>query len=115
MSIAPQQPESSPRIPERRFQSRHRVQSLACVNVGTTLGVVSDLSEGGLGLHAAAAEIETRISTVAFHFPGSQEWMEIRGQIAWLGESRREAGIRFLDLPVTARGKIKEWISLESS
>jgi hypothetical protein len=115
MSIAPQKPESALGIPERRFQSRHRVQSLACVNVGTSLGVVSDLSEGGLGLHAAASEIETHISTVAFHLPGSQEWIEIRGQVAWLGESRREAGIRFLDLPVSARSRIQEWISLESS
>jgi hypothetical protein len=27
---------------------------------------------------------------------------------------RREAGIRFLDPPETARGRIQEWISLES-
>jgi Acetyltransferase (GNAT) domain/PilZ domain len=115
MSIAPQKPETALRIPERRFQGRHRVRSLACVNVGTSLGVVSDINEGGLGLHAAASEIETHISTMTFHLPGSQEWLEIRGQIAWLSESKREAGIRFLDLPVTARGRIKEWISLESS
>jgi hypothetical protein len=110
-----QKPESSLRNPERRLQARHRVRSLACVNVGASLGVVSDISEGGLGLHAAASAIETRISTVALHLPGSQDWMEIRGQIAWLSESRREAGIRFLDLPASARGRIQEWISMEWS
>jgi hypothetical protein len=41
--------------------------------------------------------------------------VEIRGQIAWVSESRREAGIRFLDPPENARSRIKEWISLESS
>jgi hypothetical protein len=115
MSLAPQKPEPALRVPERRFQTRHRVQSLACVNVGASLGVVSDLSEGGLGLHAATSEIETPISTVALHLPGSRDWVEIRGQVAWLGESKREAGIRFLDPPVSARGRIQEWISLESS
>jgi hypothetical protein len=56
--------------------------------------------------------IEAHISAVAFQLPGSQDRVEIRGQIAWLSESRREAGIRFLDLPEAARGRIQEWISL---
>jgi hypothetical protein len=100
---------------ERRFHARRPVQSLAYVNVGASRGVVSDISEGGLGVHTAASEIETHLSTVAFYLPGSQDRVEIRGQIAWVSESRREAGIRFLDPPETARSRIKEWISLESS
>jgi hypothetical protein len=115
MSITSQKPESSLRNPERRFQARHRVQSLAYVNIGASRGVVSDISEGGLGLHAATSEIEAHITTVAFHLPGSKDWLEIRAQTAWLSESRREAGIRFLDLPESARGRIQKWISLESS
>jgi hypothetical protein len=100
---------------ERRFHARHRLQSLAYVNVGASRCVVSDISDGGLGVLAAASEIEAHISTVAFHLPGSQDRVEIRGQIAWLSESGREAGIRFLDPSETARSRIKEWISVESS
>jgi hypothetical protein len=112
MSSAPQKPDCALGVPERRFHARRRVQSLAYVNIGASRGVVSDISEGGLGVHADASEIEAHISTVAFHLPGSQDWVEIIGQIAWLSESRRDAGIRFLDPPETARDRIQEWISL---
>lgn len=114
MSVAPQKSDCAVGVPERRFHARRRVQLLAYVNIGATRGVVSDISEGGVGVHVDASEIETHISTVAFHLPGSQDWVEIIGQIAWLSESRREAGIRFLDPPETARGRIQEWISLIS-
>ena len=114
MSSGPQKPECTLRVPERRFHARRRVQSLAYVDVGASRGVLSDISEDGLGVHSAASEIEAHTSTVAFHLPGSQDWVGIRGQIAWVSGSRREAGIRFLDPPETARGRIQEWISLES-
>jgi hypothetical protein len=110
-----QDPNALSAFRERRLHPRRRVQSLAYVNVGASRGLVSDVSEGGLAVHAADSELKTTISTVAFHLPGSQDWVEIRGQIAWLSESRREAGIRFLDPPETARSRIKEWISPESS
>ncbi|MFZ1998823.1 MAG: GNAT family N-acetyltransferase [Candidatus Sulfotelmatobacter sp.] len=112
MSSAPQKPECALSVPERRFHARRRVQSLAYVNVGTSRGVVFDISEGGLGVHAAAPEIEAHSSTVAFHLPGSQDTVEIRGQIAWLSESKKEAGIRFLDPPETVRSRVQEWTSL---
>jgi hypothetical protein len=102
-------------VRERRLQPRRRVQSLAYVNVGASRGLVSDISEGGLAVLAAASEIETSLSNVAFYLPGSQDRVEIRGQIAWVSESRREAGIRFLDPAEAARSRLKEWISLESS
>ena len=100
---------------ERRIHARRRFQSLVYVNVGASRCVVSDISEGGLGVLAAASEIEAHISTVALHLPGSQDRVEIRGQIAWVSKSRREAGVRFHDPSETARGRITEWISLESS
>ena len=112
MSSAPQKPECALSVPERRFHARRRVQLLAYVNVGTSRGVVSDISEGGLGVQKAAPEIEAHSSTVAFHLPGSQDTVEIRGQIAWLSESKKEAGIRFLDPPETVRSRVQEWISL---
>jgi CelD/BcsL family acetyltransferase involved in cellulose biosynthesis len=104
-------PDSHP-LPERRFYARRRVQPLAFANVGANRGVISDISEGGLAIHAAGSEIEAHTSTVAFHLPGSQDLLEITAQIVWVGESGREAGIRFLNPPESARGRIREWISL---
>jgi hypothetical protein len=77
MSTSPQKPECAAGVPERRIHSRRRAQSLGYVNVGANRGVVSDISEGGLGVYAAAAEIGAHISTVAFHLPGSQDCVEL--------------------------------------
>lgn len=115
MSSAPQKPEYELQVPELRFHARRPVQSLAYIDLGASRAVLSDISEGGLGVHAAASELEAHTCTVAFQLPGSRDWVEIRGQIVWVSESRREAGIKFVDPPETARGRIQEWISLESS
>ncbi len=98
-------------VAERRFYARRRVQSLAFANVGANRGMISDISEGGLAVHAAAAKIDARTSTVAFHLPGSQDCLELAGQIVWVSESGRKAGIRFLDLPESTRGRIQGWTS----
>jgi hypothetical protein len=113
MSSPPENPALG--VPERRFQSRRSVQPLAHVNVGPTRGVLSDISECGLGVQAANSEIQAHVSTVAFRLPGSQDLVKIKGQIVWLSESRREGGIKFLDASVAVRGRIQEWISRESS
>lgn len=100
---------------ERRSYPRRQVQSLAYVSFGATRGIVSDISESGLGVNAAASEIEARVSTVALQLPGSQARVETNGQIAWVSESKRKVGIRFMDRTAVARGDIHEWIKLESS
>ena len=112
MPTPPQQLDSALRIPERRFHSRRQIQPVAYVNIGASRGVVSDISEGGLGVRAAASEIEAHSSSVAFLSLRFQDGVEIRGQIAWLSESKKEAGIRFLDPPETVRSRVQEWISL---
>jgi hypothetical protein len=111
----PSKPSSPIGVPERRYYPRQKVQSFAYANVGRSRGVVSDISERGLGVKAADSEIEPQICTVTFSFPGSQECVKIKGQIAWLSESRREAGMKFIDPPETARRSIQEWMSIESS
>jgi hypothetical protein len=100
---------------ERRVHARRRLEPLAYVNIGASRAVVSNISEGGLGVIAASPQIESHISSLAFHLPGSRDQVEARGQIAWISKSKTEAGIRFVDPSETARRRIKEWISLEST
>jgi hypothetical protein len=45
----------------------------------------------------------------------SENWVKVNGQIAWVIESSREVGIRFIDLQEDTRSKIRDWISSESS
>ncbi|HXM65054.1 MAG TPA: GNAT family N-acetyltransferase [Terriglobales bacterium] len=103
------------RFSERRSHPRRSVQSLSHVNIGANRAVVSNISETGVGVHAVASDIKPHVSSVALFFPGCSDWVEIKGQIAWVSESRREAGIKFLHPPEAARTWIKEWISREPS
>ena len=73
---------------ERRVHARHRLQSLVYIDVGASRGLVSDISEGGLGVLAVASEIEAHISTVAFRLPRSQDRVEIRAWVDRMPERR---------------------------
>ena len=48
---------------------------------------------------------------VRFQLPQSSDWIKARGQIAWTSETKKEAGIQFVDLPDLARKQIREWIA----
>jgi hypothetical protein len=105
-------------VRERRAQPRLPVHSLAPLDLGKgTTGTVLHIAEGGLALRVAVAPTEySQISFLHFRLPiSSQGWVEIDGQMAWVSESNREVGIRFLDLQEDTRMKIRDWISVESS
>ena len=115
MYSARQNPSSPLGPPERRFYHRRQILPLAYVDVGASRGTIFDISEGGLGVHAAASEIEVQVCTVTFPLPGSPDWVEINGVVVWVSQSGREAGIRFVDPPETVRARIQKWVFLESS
>ena len=107
----------SVRLPERRVHRRLRVDSRASIDLGEgNSGTVLNVSEGGLALQVAFTLTKhSQISLMHFWLPISPNRVEISGQIAWVSESNREVGIRFLDLQEDTRNKIRDWISLESS
>jgi hypothetical protein len=49
-----------------------------------------------------------------FLLPESKSWVQTNGRIAWVSESKKEAGIRFINLPEDARNTIQKWVLLES-
>ena len=103
-------------ISDRRAHVRRRTGSPAYIEPGEgNRALVLSISEGGLALHADRPLTQDPTLRMRFLLPESKGWVETHGRIAWVSESRKEAGIRFIDLPEDARNTIQKWILLESS
>ena len=101
---------------DRRIHARHRLRSLAYVELGENNGgIVLNIGEGGFAVRAAEAITEDRLPSVRFQMQNSEKQLVASGEIAWASDSRKEAGMRFVDLPEEALAEIKIWISQEDS
>ena len=52
---------------------------------------------------------------IRIQLPSSRQSIEISAQIVWLAESKKDAGIRFIDLTADARNQISNWIASEKA
>ena len=98
---------------DRRAHPRQRIRSLAYVHLGEgNGGIILNISEGGIGVHAAEALDEGEgVISMGIEIPRSRKRLEVRGEIMWVGESRKEAGLRFVDLQGDALRRIRSSIS----
>jgi TonB family protein len=74
-------------------------------------GIILDLGEGGLRVTAAAALVANYYPHMRFHLPNSNHCVETGGQIIWVDDTKKQAGIQFADLTEGARSQIEDWIS----
>ena len=101
-------------VPERRTHVRRRVLSLEYIDLGSSNGgILLNLSEGGMYVQAVASLSADDIPQIGFRLPDSGYLVKTDAKIAWVGESKKDAGIRFLNLPEEARLKIREWVAVE--
>jgi TonB family protein len=101
---------------DRRIHVRRLVPSLAYVDLGENNGgVILNIGEGGIALTSAAPLYEGVVAQMRFQLPGSNQWLEASGEIARISESKKEAGLRFVNLTEGARDQIKDWISSDIS
>ncbi len=115
MSNTPQGAESPLEIVDRRLCGRRPVPSLAYVDLGENNGgIILNIGEGGLAVTLVAPLSTNVLARMRFQLPGSGDWLEARGEIARVSESKREAGLRFVDLSEDARSRIENWVSTES-
>src|ERR1700723_3321078 len=116
MSNILQGAESPLTIVDRRLSVRHTVPSLAYVDLGENNGVIIlNLGEGGPPVTLVAPLQTDRPARMPFQLPGSADWLEASGEVARISESKKEAGMRFVNLSDDVRIRIKNWISAESS
>ena len=112
----PRQSSSASHISERRSQPRRRVLSLEYLDLGDSNGgIILNISEGGMYIQAVASLSADELSDLSFRIPDSGYQIETAGKIVWVGESRKDAGIQFINLPEEARLKLREWVAAENS
>ena len=102
-------------VKDRRLHVRQRVSSLTYVDLGEDNGgIVLNVSEAGIRIQAAAA-LEQGPVAIRLQLPGTRKRLEVSAEVVWVGKSRKEAGLRFVDLSEDARRQIQKWIAREMS
>ncbi len=101
---------------DRRLYYRQPIRTLAYVELDEgNGGIVLNVSEGGLSVQAFASLMDDVLPGVRFQLSESDGWIQANARITWTGQSRKLAGLEFVDLPEEARGRIKEWLVREAS
>jgi TonB family protein len=114
MSNIPQVNEASPAATDRRAHPREKMTALAYVDLGPANGgMLLNLSEGGLALATATRLVGEELSGIHLELPDVAERVEVCGRVVWRGESKKEAGIKFTEVPSAAAEAIKTWISAQ--
>ena len=100
---------------ERRQCVRQHVKSLAYLDIGADNGgIVLNISESGLAVHAVTVLPPEPILDLRLQLPRSSKRLEARGKVAWMSGSKKEAGVEFLDLADEVRSEIKDWLAYEN-
>jgi protein TonB len=100
---------------ERRVYPRHQVRSLGYVELDEgNGGIILNASEGGIAVQAVTSLMDDVLPTVRFQLAQSRTWVKLRARVAWAGESRKTAGLEFVDLAEETRALIRDWLSIES-
>ena len=100
-------------ILERRVHARRSILLFTYAALGEDNGgLVFNLSEGGLALTAAGALGDQQFARMRVRFPDSEDSIETSGQLAWMSDSGKEAGIEFVNVPEDVRARIREWVAL---
>lgn len=93
---------------DRRRSERKTLGRLTYMDItGGNGGVVTDVSEGGLGFRAVAPIEKT--ATVRFVLSGHSNAVEGAGNVVWTDDSRRTGGLSFTEFPAEIREQIRHW------
>jgi hypothetical protein len=96
--------------PERRSLPRQEIHSLVYLDLQPNNGgILLNLSEKGMRITVACPLTTT--GPVHFSFGlDARSRIEGVGRIAWLSESGKSAGVRFLEFPESSLGQISRWL-----
>jgi TonB family protein len=100
---------------ERRAYTRQLIPSLAYVELDEgNGGIILNISEGGLSVQAVAGLMDGLLPGVRFQLAETDTWIEANARITWTNETRKLAGLEFVDLSEDCRGSIRKWLERDS-
>jgi protein TonB len=80
------------------------------VDLGPDNGaILIDLGEGGLSFHSVAPVTLDQAVLLKFKLPGSTGFIESYAEVAWLNETGKGGGLRFVELRSELREQIGAW------
>jgi TonB family protein len=99
---------STPAQSRRRYHPRRRIDGLIYVDFGPDNGaILIDLGEGGLGFQSVVPVIIDQAILLKFKVPGETNPVEGYAEVAWLNESQKGGGLRFVELGENSRAQIR--------
>jgi len=99
---------STPTQSRRRYHARRRIDGLIYVDFGPDNGaILIDLGEGGLGFQSVVPVSVDQAILLKFKVPGDTNPVEGYAEVAWLNESGKGGGLRFVELSSDARAQIR--------
>jgi hypothetical protein len=98
------------RSSERRLHPRRWIPFVHITFEEENHGTVLDISEGGVAVHTVAGLMPTHFSQMRLQFE-SRDWVEVSGRIVWTTESKKVAGVQFVELDEETRDRIQKWIA----
>ncbi len=108
-------PEVKSRLTERRRSRRLKVPSIMYVQLGANNGgFVLNLGKDGIGCQAARQITAEKNSTLNLRLRGSGLSVNLVGELVWLGETKKDAGISFKSLSEKVQQDIAYWIAREA-
>jgi len=110
----PNRADDSPEFRQRRIHKRCQIRPLSYIELGLNNGgMLLNIGEGGFAVSTAECVTGDGFPNIRIQFTGSTDWIEASGKTAWISESKREAGIQFVNLTEKARSIIAGRISRE--
>jgi GAF domain/PilZ domain len=99
---------------DRRHALRQRVNTPAFASFdGVTGGMILDLSEEGMAMQSAAPLEAHSILPMHLSLGEPAAYLETTGYVAW-ADALGRAGVRFSELPDEARGRLRDWLTLNA-
>jgi hypothetical protein len=99
---------------ERRHALRQKVNTPAFASFdGATGGMVLDLSEEGMAMQAQSPLESHTLVPLHLTLGEPTAYLETTGYVAW-ADALGRAGVRFSDLPDEARGRLREWLTVNA-
>jgi SPOR domain/PilZ domain len=77
-------------------------------------GVILNLSRSGIAMQAARTLGDESSLQMRFQLSMSKSWIEARGLVKWIDDSKKQIGVEFVDVPYEGRILINRWITWTS-